>query len=309
MYHLQNLPKNKLDKLFSDSVKYFITTEKIDGSSFSYGINELQQVYIKTKTNTWYFPFQISDSVLMKEIKRVASDLLSQRWVLKNLFWFTGPIEITGELVPVHDWNTVIYPKELVKDGMFTIFSTNYNSSTVVTKEKIVQMLSEAFPEYNFNYSCPSTYISNIIDEEITLFGKQNCETIKQMVVRGSDTIDFRKQLQKLTKQILKKIWCSTDLGYKPEGYVSEVTYLTDKGPNSFLFKLVDTDEFTENNRKNWIKIAELNKLKDQLERCEYPALKPLIRKQANFQCQESEFPNYRKFVETLEYYTEILKL
>jgi hypothetical protein len=79
---------------------------------------------------------------------------------------------------------------------------------------------------------------------------------------------------------------------------------------NDFIFKLVDKDEFTVKNKKNWEKNAEINNFKKQLEKINNKEERAAFRSEfmKHWYCFECSFPNPRKFRETTEYLHEIIK-
>lgn len=304
MYHLEDLPKSKLKQLFNPN-PVLTLSEKFDGSAFSIGVDTNKQIYVKTKTNCWHSEDEVPNTVFFRDIKKTVQMIFSplHRTMFKTMYCFLGAFELQGELIPVYDWNTVIYPKEKLGSnfGLFIVFSCKKENT--YCPFDYIKILKE-------NYFIPNVIkVEEKYDSDIThqlwLFKTKHQELINKAVERGnkSEEQELRQLLREFTKTQVIRLEQFYHYDYHPEGFVVRVG-------NDFSFKLVDKDDFTVKNKKNWEKIAEINNFKKQLEKINNKEERAAFRSEfmKHWYCFECSFPNPRKFRETTEYLREIIK-
>lgn len=303
MYHLEDLPKIKIKQLFSSN-SILTLSEKFDGSAFSIGVDVNKQTYVKTKTNCWYSENEVPNTLFFRDIKRIVSDIFwsLRKPMFKTMYCFLGAFELQGELIPYHDWNTVVYPEDKIgKDGLFVIFNTEQENKNCSVD--FVKIFKENHVGIKIEFA-ENLYDSKI-KEELYFFGMQHLELINKAVKTGNKTEEqkLRQLLRSFTKTQVIRLEQLYHYDYHPEGFVVRVD-------NDFSFKLVDKDDFTVKNKKNWEKIAEINNFKKQLEKINNKEERAVFRSEfmKHWYCFECSFPNPRKFRETTEYLHEILK-
>jgi len=304
MYHLEDLPKNKLKQLFNSN-PVLTLSEKFDGSAFSIGVNSNKLTYVKTKTNCWYSEDEIPNNVFFREIKKIAGRIFhpSNCPIFKTMYCFLGAFELQGELIPCYDWNTVIYPKEKIgNNGLFVLFNIEQENKNC--PRDIIKIFKENYMLLDVCFAenlCQSKF-----EQCLYLFKTKHQELINKAVERGnkSEELELRQLLREFTKTQVQRLEQFYNYDYHPEGFVVRV------GSDAFNFKLVDKDEFTVRNQKNWEKIIQINKFKKQLEKLHNKEQRAAFRSEfmKYWHCHECQFPNPRKFRETTEYLHEILQ-
>lgn len=305
MYHLEDLPKSKLKQLFSPN-PILTLSEKFDGSAFSIGVDANKQTYVKTKTNCWYSEDEVPNTVFFREIKKIVKEIFHylHRGAFRTMYSFLGAFEITGELIPCYDWNTVIYPKNKIGDyGLFVIF--NIEKENKHCPVDIVKIFKQNYVLLDVIHLDSENKYDSDITHQLWLFKTKHQELINKAVERGnkSEEQELRQLLRGFTKTQVIRLEQFYHYDYHPEGFVVRVG-------NDFIFKLVDKDEFTVKNKKNWEKIAEINNFKKQLEKINNKEERAAFRSEfmKHWYCFECSFPNPRKFRETTEYLHEIIK-
>lgn len=272
-----------LDELNTDDfitfVKNFIdietrnveVSEKVDGQNFSFGVDEKNKFFSKTKTSnpvtdsSVYGEFSFMQGVrdfhdTMKRNTRsfvLIKDFIANEMGIDSNFAF----QVFGELLPNSQTNIVKYDSEKIGNGAVVLFDIMVDGKSMLQQRwssTVFQMLVKELDKKGGW----RVYSKPLIDPKSFKFNVNHLITLESLYRKYYDIMKSRKKADKPTKEKAKRVIQmvmdnikaqflrnmvanrkSVLGGVEPEGLI-----LRDFS-NNLLIKLVDKDSFTVDNQ------------------------------------------------------------
>jgi len=242
--HLEDLcnkPEFVLSILKNINLGSYKATEKFDGLFVTIKHENGELTFItksKTFTAESDFPYDI---LALRDLKEFYKRLKQIK--------FDSSFIISGEAIPNSDFNTIIYDKEKIGNGVFVILYPTIIDKTVF---KALNKSGIRF-FYASGIDLKPFQINEEINEIETLVS-QNYKLLKSPARKPEDKNNKEIAKNNIKSNLLKakiKMLESISSYYKPEfGKDLEGIVVSDNGEP--VFKLVDKKKFTALNKQNW---------------------------------------------------------
>ena len=264
---------------FINFVKSFVTidgrnveiSEKIDGMNFSFGLDEKDTFYSKTKTSKPVTdPSVYGDFSFLQGIKDYHNVLKSNSRILKTVKDMVAgfdkkdkpfTIQIFGELLPSSQTNIVKYDKGKIGNGAIVLFDVKVDGSSILNKSYSKKVFNSLATQLNDKGGW-KVYEKPLLKSDNFVFDVYHLITLEELYRKYFDILQSRKRADKPTKDKAKRVIQSLMDSIKRQfmknmiqnrqsvlGNVEPEGLILRDFSNNLLVKLVDKDAFTQENQ------------------------------------------------------------
>lgn len=269
--HIEDLKPNELLDLLSSwniDNKKFEITEKVDGQSLHFGMNN-DGFYVSSKTKQFkdveeYPPLYFYDTFrkyhsLLQEIDfiDIVGNVIGDNEI--------EDVKFTGEAIATYDSNIILYDKSIIGDGVYIVFGI-VEDGVKLDNAKLKAVCDEINKQSEITF-----YPNFVVDAKNIKFEEKYITTLRTIIEKYGNILSkpVRNPIDKALKEKVKKIINligkkskETFLGqmsnYK-SGLGGDVEGFVVKLPDGNLVKFVDKNKFTAENIRNWKYMEGLN--------------------------------------------------
>jgi len=261
--HIEDLKPNELLDLLDswnvDDTKFEVT-EKVDGQSFGFGMNN-EGFYAKSKTKKFTNVNQYPSLYFYDDFKKyhtLLSDIDFIDIVRGVLNRDIQEVEFSGEAVPSYDSNIILYDKGIIGDGVYIVFGITADGESLSNSD-----ISKVTQEIN-KQSDITFYPNFVVVSQGVKFEEKYITTLRTIIEKYGNILSksVRNPIDKALKEKVKKIInligkkskdeflgkmsnYKSPLGGDIEGFVVKL-------PDGNLVKIVDKNKFTAGKTLNW---------------------------------------------------------
>ena len=263
---------------FINFVKSFVSienrdieiSEKIDGMNFSFGLDNNDKFYSKTKSSKPVTdPSVYGDFSFLQGIKDYHNILKSNSRILKTVKDMVGGFEnnesftlqVFGELLPSSQTNIVKYDKGKIGNGAIVLFDIKIDGKSILSKQYAKKVFNTLATQLNDKGGW-KVYEKPLLNPDKFTFDIYHLITLEELYRKYFDILNSRKRADKPTKEKAKRVIQSLMDSIKRQfmknmimnrqsvlGNVEPEGLILRDFSNNLLVKLVDKDAFTQANQ------------------------------------------------------------
>lgn len=245
-------------------------SEKIDGMNFSFGLDNDNKFYSKTKSSKPVTdPSVYGDFSFLQGIKDYHNILKSNSRILKTVKDMVSGFEknnsftlqIFGELLPSSQTNIVKYDKSKIGNGAIVLFDVKVDGQSILNKPYSKKVFNSLATQLNDKGGW-KVYEKPLLKPDKFKFDVYHLITLEELYRKYFDILKSRKRADKPTKEKAKRVIQSLMDSIKRQfmknmimnrqsvlGNVEPEGLILRDFSNNLLVKLVDKDAFTQANQ------------------------------------------------------------
>ena len=245
-------------------------SEKVDGMNFSFGLDENDKFYSKTKSSKPVTdPSVYGDFSFLQGIKDYHNILKSNSRILKTVKDMVGGFEKTdsftlqifGELLPSSQTNIVKYDKGKIGNGAIVLFDVKVDGKSILDKPYSKRVFNSLASQLNDKGGW-KVYEKPLLNPKNFTFDVYHLITLEDLYRKYFDILNSRKRADKSTKEkakrVIQALMDSIKRQFMKNMIMNRQSVLGNVEPeglilrdfsNNLLVKLVDKDAFTTANQ------------------------------------------------------------
>lgn len=245
-------------------------SEKVDGQNFSFGIDENDKFFSKTKTSAPVTdPSVYGEFSFMQGVKDFHNILANQTRTLlrikQEVANLTGKgqfvMQIFGELLPSSETNIVKYDKEKIGNGAVVLFNVVVDGKSIL-QERWAKQVFDMLVRGLDNSGGWRVYNKFLVNPNKFKFEVNHLITLEDLYRKYYDILKSRKRADKATKdkakRVIQMVMDNIKGQFLKQMVMNRKSFLGNIEPeglilrdfsNNLLVKLVDKDSFTEANQ------------------------------------------------------------
>jgi len=245
-------------------------SEKIDGQNLSFGLDDSDNFFTKTKKSRPVFdPSTYGDFSFLDGIKNYHNILVSNIKVLENIKEFAGKLDnidtdftfqVFCEILPTSQTNIVIYNSDTIGKGAIVLFDIKINGISILKKQYSKKLFATIVDKLD-GLGGWRVYDKPLKNESDFVFDVKHLITLETVYRKYFDILTSRKHADKHIKEKAKKTIQALMNNIKQQfinkmvlnrksilGDITPEGFILRDFSNNLLVKLVDKDSFSKEN-------------------------------------------------------------
>jgi hypothetical protein len=252
--HIIHLEKLSLVNLISfletwNNERYNINlTEKVDGMFLSFGIDH-DGFFVGSKNTKKRSLNSINPNIYYLEPLRKAFGFL-QNQDFKSILKFKETFSISCEWIPSHDYNIIQYDPQIIKNGLFVIYTIKIDEEFVKPTDYLCQLLNTKTSSQENEISFALNPVANLPCGDFT-FDKKTITELKNLKHSGDQDKTILLFLMSETVVKFKEQFLRNMSGYKSKfGFKNDWEGVVFHTPNGRV--KITSPVFVKNKDLNW---------------------------------------------------------